>query len=48
MNRSSNVKLTNTDCSPVDLTTAMPENDVMVESTHVNLLDSLINAKFEM
>ena len=48
MNRNSDKQLSKTDYIPADLTTAMPESEVVVGSTHVNLMDALINAEFEV
>ena len=48
MNRSSDKQLSKTDYDPMDLTTAMPESEVIVGSTHVNLMDALINAEFKV
>ena len=50
MNRSSDKQLFKTDYDPIDLdlTTAMPESEEIVGSTHVNLMDALINGEFEV
>ena len=48
MNRKSDQKLAKTDYDPANLTTAMPESEVVVGLTHVNLMDALINAEFEV
>ena len=47
MNRKSDKQLPKTDYDPINLTTAMPESEVVVGSTHVNLMDALINSEFE-
>ena len=48
MNQSSDKQLSKTDYDPINLTTAMPESEVVVGSTHVNLMDALINGEFEV
>ena len=48
MNRSSDKQLSKTDYDPINLTTAMPESEVIVGLTHVNLMDALINGEFEV
>ena len=48
MNRKSDKQLSKTDYDPINLTTAMPESKVIVGTTHVNLMDALINGEFEV
>ena len=48
MNWNSDKQLSKTDYDPINLTTAMPESEVIVGSTHVNLMDALINGEFEV
>ena len=48
MNQKSDKLLSKTDYDPINLTTAMPESEVVVGSTHVNLMDALINGEFEV
>ena len=47
MNCKIDKKLAKTDHDPTDLTAAMPENEVVVGSTHDNLMDASINGEFE-
>ena len=48
MNRNSDMQLSKTDYNPINLTTTMPESEVIVGSTHLNLMDALINGEFEV
>ena len=48
MNQNSDKQLSKTYYDPINLTTAMPESEVIVGSTHVNLMDALINGEFEV